>query len=503
VGVWRSLLRRSAVSVSGVSGGVGAYVAQVDRALAEGQSLFPAQVGPVGVVTDLPPATPAPPGISGTRSGAEAAAGHYSGQWKAARIADDGATAAANEAAELAAAGRAAATRLRTTAQAQAVAMAPAAEAGPAGRRALVAAMNEKLAALHHLIETSDRHNQQLASRLRHAADIHELLQPAAETWPGLASGELLPVRGEYIPPPGNPRRIGDKRYGHWEKVWTRTDPGTESSARRADQFPQFLEFQRAFDLSGKLVPTPAASISVPGLAEAAEEVRVKANADQGAPQGMPLGWRSVGRAGLAPGTPLDGSDQGLQAAQPQLTPEFRPLSEPIEGPSTGLYAPVKTWIQKSDKPASVVEVSDQFRIIGTEATTETRWVPGSEPGTWTQERWVANVYEAKTSTGNVGGEGVDGSPAVGTGSKGIGIPAGKGLFSFPFALPGDWYPISLEDIYAKSQSQPATTFYLPTAASITDVDCRPGAVMTLKDGAFTGFVGDPQGPPSMTKPGG
>ena len=174
---------------------MGAYIALVDRALAEGQSLFPAQVGPVGVVTDLPPVTPAPPGISGTRSGALAAAGHYAGQWKAARIADDAATAAANEAAEQASAGRAAATSLRMTAQAQAVAMAPAAEAGPVGMRALVAAMNEKLAAMQHLIETSDRHNQQLASRLRNAADIHERLQPAPLSPPH------NPTAGSTIPP--------------------------------------------------------------------------------------------------------------------------------------------------------------------------------------------------------------------------------------------------------------------------------------------------------------
>jgi len=248
-------------------------------------------------------------------------------------------------------------------------------------------------------------------------------------------------------------------------------------------------------------LPTPAASISVPGLATAAEEARVKANAEQGASHGMPAGWRSVGRAGLAPGTPLDGSDQGLQAAQPELTPEFRPYGEPIVGPSTGLYAPVKTWIQDSDKPASIVEVSEQFRIVGTEATTETRWVPGSEPGTRIQERWVANVYEAQTNT-KIGGEGSEGSPAVGTGSQGIGIPAGRGLFAVPLTDIGDWYPVSLEDIQAKSQSYPATTFYLPTT-SITDVDCRPGAVMTLRDGAITGFIGDPQGPPTMTKPAG
>jgi hypothetical protein len=40
-----------AVSVGGVSGSVGAYVAQVDRALGSGQALYPASMGPVGVAS--------------------------------------------------------------------------------------------------------------------------------------------------------------------------------------------------------------------------------------------------------------------------------------------------------------------------------------------------------------------------------------------------------------------------------------------------------------------
>lgn len=83
------------------------------------------------------------------------------------------------------------------------------------------------------------------------------------------------------------------------------------------------------------MVPTPAAIIFVQGLDAAAEGAWVKANTEQVASQGMLIGWRSVGRAGLAPGTPLDGSDQGLQAPRPELTPEFRPYIEPIVGPST------------------------------------------------------------------------------------------------------------------------------------------------------------------------
>jgi hypothetical protein len=94
------------------------------------------------------------------------AAGHYSGQWTYAQSNDELVTAAATAGVEHASAGRAAATGLRAAAQAQAAAMTPAAEASAAGMRALVAAMDEKLAAAANQVDTSRRRFWQLETEL-------------------------------------------------------------------------------------------------------------------------------------------------------------------------------------------------------------------------------------------------------------------------------------------------------------------------------------------------
>lgn len=431
-------------------------MAQVDRFLAAAEELFPASMARVGVAAVVP-RIPAQPGVSGTGRGAEEVAEHYSGLWTYAQSNDELVTAAATAGVEEAAAGRAAATGLRAAAQAQAAAMMPAAEASAAGMRALASAMGEKLAAMQHQVATSDRHNRDLASELRQHLDRYTDISDVtrgAESSGGIHG--LIFGEASYTV----------TKFGYWEDV---PADFPARPARGYSYTPSLvMPFGRVVDEGvhpedGRIATPPPVSLQQPG-----DRLEVTQT--------------------------ISGGD---------AYPQFRPYREPIVGPSTGLYTPGKNWIQDSGKPASVLEQSDQFRIVGTVATTETRWVPGSEPGTGIQQRWIANVYEARTMV-KVGGEGAEGSKAVVTGSPGIGIPPGRGIPTLHMTAIGDWHSTSLADIYAKSQSHPGTTFYLPTTASITDVDCRAGAVMTLRDGMFTGFIGDPQPPPLiMTKPAG
>ena len=148
---------------------MGAYVAQVDHALGTGQGLYPSSLGPVGVATDLPPAAPPTPGTSGTASGAAAAGGQYQGAWQAAQGVDSQANGASTAGQAEAQTGRAAATGVRGAAQSQAAAIAPA-TGSPAGVRALVSAMDDKLAAMQRQLTTTQEQNRLLAVRMRQAA---------------------------------------------------------------------------------------------------------------------------------------------------------------------------------------------------------------------------------------------------------------------------------------------------------------------------------------------
>ena len=145
---------------------MGAYVAQVDRALGSGQALYPASMGSVGVATDLPPSPPPPPGSSGTAQGADAAGGRYQSQWQTARGVDGQASSAASAGQAEAQAGRAGATGVRGSAQAQAAAIAPA-TGSPAGVKLLVSAMDDKLAAMQRQLTTTQEQNRLLAVRMR------------------------------------------------------------------------------------------------------------------------------------------------------------------------------------------------------------------------------------------------------------------------------------------------------------------------------------------------
>lgn len=145
---------------------MGAYVAQVDRALGSGQALYPASMGPVGVATDLPASPPPPPGSSGTAEGVDAAGGRYQSQWQTARGTDGQASNAAAAGKAEAQAGRAGATGVRGSAQAQAAAIAPA-TGSPAGVKLLVSAMDDKLAAMQRQLTTTQEQNRLLAVRMR------------------------------------------------------------------------------------------------------------------------------------------------------------------------------------------------------------------------------------------------------------------------------------------------------------------------------------------------
>lgn len=170
--------------------GVGAYVAQVDRALSSGQNLFPPSLGPVVVATDLPPTPTAPPGVGATAGGAAAAGGEYDAQWSAVNGTDIDAAATAQTGAGAAVAGHAEATGVRSTAAAQAAAIAPA-TGSPAGVRALVSAMDDKLAAMQRQLFTAQAQNRLLAVRLRQLAGAYARMGsgPSAAGGGGFAGG--------------------------------------------------------------------------------------------------------------------------------------------------------------------------------------------------------------------------------------------------------------------------------------------------------------------------
>ena len=153
---------------------MGAYVAQVDRALGSGQALYPASMGPVGVATDMPAAPPPPPGRSGTAGGVDQAGGRYQSQWQAAQGLDGQASSAASAGQAEAQAGRAGATGVRGSAQAQAAAIAPA-TGSPAGVKLLVSAMDDKLAAMQRQLTTTQEQNRLLALRMRQAAMAYRM----------------------------------------------------------------------------------------------------------------------------------------------------------------------------------------------------------------------------------------------------------------------------------------------------------------------------------------
>lgn len=188
------------VSVFVVSGNVGAYVAQVDRALGSGQNLYPTSLGSVGVATAPAPPPPPPPGTSATADGAAGAGDERDKQLRAAAGVDAAATSTAKSGAGEAQSGRTGATGVRSTAAAQAAAIAPA-TGHPAGVRALVSAMDDKLAAMQRQLSTTQAQNRLLAVRMRQLAGAYRAAGRAGvggspARWGGALSSGLSGVSG-------------------------------------------------------------------------------------------------------------------------------------------------------------------------------------------------------------------------------------------------------------------------------------------------------------------
>jgi hypothetical protein len=354
---------------------VSAFVSQVDDALAATEELFPALVAPVVVAADVPPPTPAPPGVSGTTSGAAMAAGHYSGQWTYAQSNDELVTAAATAGVEEAAAGRAVATGLRTAAQAQCAAMTPAAEASAAGMRALVAAMDEKLAAAANQVDTSRRRFWQLetelerlsywsigAARLPGLDGPGQAISPYSDPVTLAAEREgttgWVPMFSLFELPPAGNDHIGDERFGYWEDI-----PGLLLPAHRP---PPGYDYD---DITGYgLIIDPDTDFY-----------------DR-----------------------LDAATPGGDAAGDELVlGDFRPSTQDnpaVNAPSTGPFIPGKSVVDVTGKTEWVgVELMHQIRVKGTQPTSVTRvqFDPG-EYG-WKPQRWVSNVLELTETKRGVG----------------------------------------------------------------------------------------------------
>jgi hypothetical protein len=168
-----------------VSGGVGVYVAQVDRVLAAGQGLFPASgPGPGGVDAGGPDVPAPPPQRSQLTTGVRAAGDGYRRTWDAAAGFDDQTNTAAGQGSGEGRAGWTAATGVRQSAASAAVAIAPA-TGTPAGVKALVSSMDERLAAMQRQIESTKAQNQLLAARLRHIAMAYRAAAAAPTAMPG------------------------------------------------------------------------------------------------------------------------------------------------------------------------------------------------------------------------------------------------------------------------------------------------------------------------------
>jgi cell wall-associated NlpC family hydrolase len=218
-----------------VGGGVGAYVAQVDRVLAAGQGMFPASGPGPGGVDAGGPAAPAPPPHSRLAAGVGAAGDEYRRSWDAVAGFDDQTNTAAGQGSAEGGAGRAAAAGIRQSAATAAAAIAPA-TGTPAGVKALVSNMDDRLAAMQRQIESTKAQNQLLAGRLRQIAMAYRAAAAAPTAMPGgmpmkgggSGAGTLSGVGSAAMPAswalrtliqPANPRNrandmIGDTLFG-------------------------------------------------------------------------------------------------------------------------------------------------------------------------------------------------------------------------------------------------------------------------------------------------
>ena len=152
-----------------VSGEVGDYIAQVDLALAAGQRLFPASGLGLGGIRFEEPSVANAPSDSRLTTGVRAAGDGYNRRLATASGLDEQATAASNQGSSQARAGLAGANGVRQSAATAAATIAPV-TGSPAGVKALVSSMDERLAAMQRQIDVTRSENQVLGTRLRQVA---------------------------------------------------------------------------------------------------------------------------------------------------------------------------------------------------------------------------------------------------------------------------------------------------------------------------------------------
>lgn len=215
---------------------VSAYIAQVDRVLAAGESLFPQAAAAPGALHAGGSQVPAAPaGSSSMATGSGQAGVHYQGAWTRVAGVDADATATAHAAIATAQQGRAGATTVRQTAQTAAAALAPTANT-PAGMRLLVSTMDDRMAAMQRQIGATKAQNQALVSRFHGQVAEYRGAIPTDlpkngpdDTIVGPSDGPRIVnvdnphTDGDPRPPqaavdPRNPF-VGDERFGQWVDV--------------------------------------------------------------------------------------------------------------------------------------------------------------------------------------------------------------------------------------------------------------------------------------------
>jgi hypothetical protein len=160
---------------------VGAYVAHVDGLLAAGQSLFGHSTGPTRLSGSGQHPMPPPPPKSGLSRVVTGIRDDYQQNWRTVTALDahtDGQTSVGRSENERAGA---AATAVRSTARAQADAIAPGARS-TAGVRRLVSTMDERLEAMQREIDTAKTQQRLFATRLRQLGTAYRMTSSAVPT---------------------------------------------------------------------------------------------------------------------------------------------------------------------------------------------------------------------------------------------------------------------------------------------------------------------------------
>lgn len=218
------------------STGVRAYIAQVDRVLAAGESLFPQAAADPGALNAGGAQVPAaPPGTSSMATGSGEATERYRGAWTRVAGVDADATATAQAGIATAQQGRAGATAVRQTAQTAAAALAPTAN-NPAGMKLLVSTMDDRMAAMQRQIAATKSQNQTLVARFHGQVAGYRSTSPKDLPPSGPDDTIVGPSDGPHVENVDNPHAnpdprlpqpsvdprnpfVGDERFGQWVNV--------------------------------------------------------------------------------------------------------------------------------------------------------------------------------------------------------------------------------------------------------------------------------------------